>query len=168
MMIGTISLAFGQTANDYFHNGAQRYIGSELQQAIAAVQKGLEMEPDNPRLQALLEKLKEQQKQQQQNQQQQNEDQQKQDQQKQQQQNQDDQQDQKKEEEQKQQQQNQDQDQQKKDQQKQQPQPQEGEKKEISKKDAERILQALRSKEKENQKLRAIKLKGKKKVKKDW
>ena len=38
----------------------------------------------------------------------------------------------------------------------------------ISKEDAERILQAIRAKEKENQKLKKIPMIGKKKVEKDW
>ena len=162
---------FGQTANDYFHGSAQSYIDSKLDDAIAKVQRGLEIEPDNPKLQALLTKLKEQKEQQQQQQQQQqnqqnqqNQQDQKQDQQNQQnqdqqqkekqeqQQNQEDQQQQDEEKEKEQHQQPEDmKDQQNpEDQQQQQPlQPNQ-----ISKEDAERILQALRAKVKENQKLK--------------
>ena len=62
------SLLFAEDANTYYHMGAQGYIGGKLGEAIAAVERGLELEPGHPELQALYEKLKEQQEQQQQNQ----------------------------------------------------------------------------------------------------
>ena len=181
IIAGLLSLTLflgAQTSGDYFHSGAQYYIDSQLQQAIAAVTRGLEIEPQNPQLQALLEKLKEQQKQQQQNQdQQEQQDQEKeqQEQQDQEQQNQD-QQDQEKEQQEQQNQQDQEKEQQEqqKEQQKQEQDQQESgqeempEPKAISKADAERILQAMRAKEKENQKLRLPRVKAKKKVEKDW
>ncbi|MEL6823256.1 MAG: hypothetical protein AAFP70_15960 [Calditrichota bacterium] len=172
------SLLFAEDANTYYHMGAQGYIGGKLGEAIAAVERGLELEPGHPELQALYEKLKEQQEQQQQNhqdqqdqekqqeQQQQHQDQQEQQEQEQEQQQNENEDDQEKDE----QEQQQNQQEQNKDEEQQPPKPELGEeeKKDISKEEAERILQALRSKEKENKKLRKPKARGKGKVAKDW
>ena len=136
--------ASAQTSDSYFHDGAQTFIGNDLQGAITKVQEGLNRFPNDPKLNELLQKLEEEQeKQQQQQQNQQNQDQQ---QQNQDQQQQDQEQEGENEDQQEQQQENQD-DQESEQQQEQQPQPQElGE---MSKEDAQKILQALAQKEKE-------------------
>lgn len=167
LLIALGGTAFSQTAEDYYHHGANFYIDAVLQEAIAAVEKGLQMEPDNPKLQALLEKLKEQQQRQQQQQNSQ-QPQQNQDQQEQQQQPQQPDQNQEEQQEDQQQPQPDDQNQLEPPEAQQQPQPQEMTPKEISKEDAERILQALLSKEKENKELLRPKVAKKKKVSKDW
>ncbi|MCB0314012.1 MAG: hypothetical protein KDH84_12245, partial [Calditrichaeota bacterium] len=59
-----------QTAEGYYHQGAQLYIDARLGDAIAAVERGLQLDPGNPKLQALMEKLQEEQEKQQQQQQQ--------------------------------------------------------------------------------------------------
>lgn len=136
--------ASAQTADSYFHGGAQSFIGSDLQGAISKVQEGLNRFPNDPKLNELLQKLEEEQEKQQQQQEQQNQDQQEQNQDQQQQQEQE--QEGENEEQQEQQEQNED-DQQNPENQEQQPQPQEmGE---MSKEDAQKILQALAQKEKE-------------------
>jgi len=45
----------------YFHTAAQQYIDSDLQQALATVNEGLQIDPGNPRLHALREKIRQQQ-----------------------------------------------------------------------------------------------------------
>lgn len=141
-------LAAAQTADEYFHGGAQSYINSDLQTAITQVQQGLAQYPNDPKLNALLRKLQEEQEKQQQQQQQdqQDQDQQQQDQQDQEQQNQDQQQQNEDEQNQQEDQQQGDQDQQKPPEQ-QDGQPQQT--REISKEEAEQILKALAQKEKE-------------------
>ena len=70
-----------QNAEDYFHSGANSFINNDLPTAINEVNTGLSKYPNDPKLNALLEKLKEeQQKQQQQQNQQQDQQQQNQDQ----------------------------------------------------------------------------------------
>lgn len=68
-----------QDAGEFFHEGAQAYAHEEMAQAEQAVEQGLRLAPDDPKLLALKQKLEQQQQQQQQNQQ--NQDQQQQDQQ---------------------------------------------------------------------------------------
>ncbi|MTI86853.1 MAG: hypothetical protein FH748_02670 [Balneolaceae bacterium] len=164
--------AYAQGADEYFHNGAQSFIKSNLQEAISQVQQGLAQYPNDPKLNALMQQLREQeekQKQQQQNQSQnQNQDQQKQDQQQQNQQNQNsqDQQNQDKQEnKQNQQQQNQSNNQEN-------AKPQEGQPQslqQMSKAEAEKILKALAQKEKELLKeFKKQKTKGNTKHEKDW
>ena len=153
---------FAQTAGDFFHGGAQLYIDGKIRDSKELVGKGLKMFPKDPKLNALENKIKEEE----QNQQNQQQDQQQAQQQQQQQQG-----DQDKEQ---QNQQEQQQDLVKKDEQ----QKQQGEekqaqqidkKKELSKEEAERILQALRSDEKENQKLRRPEQPARRpRVEKDW
>jgi len=75
-----------QTAEDYFHRGAQFYVFGEKTNAVVEVATGLQKFPDDQKLRALAEILaKEEEEQKQQQQQQQNQDQKNQDQQKQQQ-----------------------------------------------------------------------------------
>lgn len=134
-----------QTADDYFHSGAQSYINADLQSAISQVQEGLNRFPNDPKLNSLLQKLEEEQEKQQQQQQQNQENQ---EQQEQDQQNQEQQEQEQSEEEQEQEQeqnegQNNEQDQ---------PEEQEGkpqDARELSKEEAEKILKALAQKEKE-------------------
>lgn len=168
-----ISLAAnGQSADTYFHSGAQAFINADLQQAIQQVQAGLQQFPNNPKLNALMEKLKEEQQrqqQQQQNQQQQDQqNQQQQDQQEQQQQDQQDKQDQQEEQDQ----QEQDQQQGKQDQDEKNAEemnPENMDMQQISKEEAEKILQALAQKEKELLKeFKKKKTDGSAKHEKDW
>lgn len=68
-----------QTAEDYFHLGAQNYIAENLEKAKTEVAKGLSLAPEHPQLkalEALLNQQQEQQQQQSQDNQDQNEDQQ--------------------------------------------------------------------------------------------
>ncbi len=170
-----------QSADDHYHNAAQLYIAANLDRAIEEAEAGLAVDPSHAKLQALLEELRQKKEEQEQQQQQQQEQQQEQ---QQQQQQEGEQQEQQQEQQQQQQQEQEEQEQQQQEQQQQQqagdpedqeqqeakPEPKPGEeKKELSKEDAERILQALRSKEKDNKKLRNIPVSGRKKrVEKDW
>lgn len=159
------SAAFAQSADQYFHNGAQSFINADLQTAISTVQQGLEQYPNDSKLNALLQKLQEEQEKQQQQQQ-----------------NQEQQQDQQNEQDQQQNQNEQDQEEQE---QEQQPEESEGENQnnqdpqemnpeqldsqQISKEDAEKILQALAQKEKELLKeFKKKKTDGSAKHDKDW
>jgi len=163
-----------EDANTLYHTGAQAYIGGNIADALTSVELGLALEPEHPELRTLYEKLKEEQEkqQQQQNQEQQEqekEEQEKQDQDQEQQDQEQQEQQEQKEQEQKEQEEQEEQDKDKQDQEQQpKPEPAEEEKKEISKEEAERILQALRSKEKENKNLRKPKGRAKGKVAKDW
>jgi len=166
--------ANGQSADTYFHSGAQAFINADLQQAIQQVQTGLQQFPNNPKLNALMKKLKEEQQRQQQqqkNQQQQQdqENQQKQDQQ-QQQQDQQDNQDQQKEQEQQEQEQNQQQGKQSQDEENaEEMNPENMDMQQMSKEEAEKILQALAQKEKELLKeFKKKKTDGSAKNEKDW
>lgn len=161
--------AFAQTAEEYFHGGAQSFIHADLQTAINQVQDGLTQYPNDTKLNALMEELQKEQERQQQNQDQQQEQQQDQNQENEQ-------------EEQEQDQQNQQQDEQEQEQQEQesegenqgeqspeemQSDPLESQK--ISKEDAEKILQALAQKEKELLKeFKKKKSDGSAKHEKDW
>ena len=49
--------AWAQTADDYFHEGAQQYLAEEYDQALQTVNAGLQVDPDNVRLQTLREHL---------------------------------------------------------------------------------------------------------------
>ncbi len=75
LLISIIGLAVcvrGQTADDYFHGGAQNYIWDEKEKATNAIYTGLRLFPDDAKLNALAVLLQKEQKQQQQQQQQQN------------------------------------------------------------------------------------------------
>ncbi|MGI9175626.1 MAG: hypothetical protein ACR2GR_09950 [Rhodothermales bacterium] len=50
-----------QTSDDYFHGAGQEYIGDALDDALATVDEGLQTYPDDGKLQALKEKLEEEQ-----------------------------------------------------------------------------------------------------------
>ncbi|MHB2155483.1 hypothetical protein ACX8XN_13980 [Calditrichota bacterium GD2] len=143
-----IQFASAQNAMEFFHLGANLYVRGQLEQAIQAVDQGLQKFPDDPYLKALKEKLEEQKKQQQQQQQQQ--------------------QNQQKQKEQQQQANENKQDQQKDQQKQQQAQTDQQKKKEMSKEEAERILRALKE---ENKKFKKEHLRvpaGRKQVEKDW
>jgi hypothetical protein len=58
IMIFCGSFAFGQTIDDYYHQAAQLYIGGKFNDAVAAISRGLEIDPNDARLQALLDKIK--------------------------------------------------------------------------------------------------------------
>lgn len=154
-----VTAATAQTADDYFHSGAQSFIGADLETAISQVQQGLVQYPNNPKLNALMQKLqeeKERQQQQQQNQEQQQQ--------------------------QSEQQQNEEQEQENKEQQKQESEgenqedqdpremnPEDLQSQQISKEDAEKILKALAQKEKELLKeFKKKKSDGSAKHDKDW
>ncbi|MGH1363076.1 MAG: hypothetical protein ACRBF0_05925 [Calditrichia bacterium] len=163
-----------EDANTLYHTGAQAYIGGNIADALTSVELGLALEPEHPELRTLYEKLKEEQEKQQQQQNQEQQEQEKQEKQEQQDQEQQDQEQQEQEQKEQEQKEQEQQDQEQQDKEKQdkeqqpKPQPAEEEKKEISKEEAERILQALRSKEKENKNLRKPKGRAKGKVAKDW
>ena len=55
-----------QTSGEYFHEAGQEYIGDALDEALATVDEGLRSYPDDSKLQALKEKLEEEQENQQQ------------------------------------------------------------------------------------------------------
>jgi Mg-chelatase subunit ChlI len=150
--------AFGQSADEYFHSGAQSFIGADLQSAIKRVQDGLNKYPNDVKLNALMQKLqeeKERQQEQQQNQEQQSE---------QEQQNENN--------EQQEQEEQQSQENEGQNQNEQEPQemnPEELDSQQISKEDAEKILQALAQKEKELLKeFKKKKTNGSAKHDKDW
>lgn len=52
--------ALAQSADAYFHKAAQQYVQGNPEQARTTVQRGLEVAPSDARLQALLEKLEQQ------------------------------------------------------------------------------------------------------------
>lgn len=87
LLILTLLSAKAQTADDFFHGGAQRFLTNNIPGALEVVTNGLQRFPEDEKLQKLYELLNQQQQQQQQNQDQQQEqdkqDKQKQDQQKQ-------------------------------------------------------------------------------------
>ena len=163
--ISAFNGAYAQSADDYFHQGAQTYVHGQLERAIAILTDGLKRYPYDARIKALLEKIKKQQKNQQQNKQnQQNQQQQNQKQ------NQQNKEDKQKQQQNKQNQQNNPQNQQQpRDQQK--PQTAQGKKereKPLSREEAERILKALQGKIEQGKKP-PIRIVGKKKkVEKDW
>jgi len=142
LMFALSSTVMAQTADDYFHDGAQTFIGGNLPGAISLVQQGILEYPDDQKLNELLVKLEEEQEQQQQNQQ--NQEQQEQEQ------NQDQEQNQNQQEQEQQEQEQQDEQEQNEEEQNpedQQSQPQQA--REISIEEAQKILQALAQKEKE-------------------
>lgn len=49
-----------QRATPYFHEAAQQYVNANLQQALATVNEGLRVAPDDARLQTLREKIRQQ------------------------------------------------------------------------------------------------------------
>ncbi|MEO0900371.1 MAG: hypothetical protein AAFY71_28435 [Bacteroidota bacterium] len=142
--------AFGQTAQEFYHQGAQQYIFGQKKEAIESVQQGLQLNPNDTDLKELYEILmKEEENQQNKDNQKENKDQQKEEEQKEQ-----DKQDQQK-------------DQQEQEQQeKQQP----SQPMNISQEDMEKLLQALQMEEEKLQKdmqKRKVKV-SKKKTAKDW
>lgn len=163
-----------QTAEDYFHGGAQDFIHADLQQAMSEVQAGLNQYPDDPKLNALMQMLKEEQEKQQQQQQDQNQQQQQDQNQNQQNQEEQEQQDQQQQDESKEGQ-NEEQDQEQSEGQEQgernpeEINPEELDAQQISKEDAEKILRALAQKEKELLKeFKKKKTDGSAKHDKDW
>lgn len=169
-MASASTAVYGQAADEYFHGGAQSFIKADLQTAINEVQSGLAKYPNDAKLNALMQKLKEEQKKQQQ-QQQQNQ-QQKKEQQNKENQDQKQQDQQQKDQEQKEQQKKEQQQSDGKDQEEQDPQevdPDKLQSKQISKEDAEKILKALAQKEKELLKeFKKKKTNGSAKHEKDW
>ncbi len=162
-LLAIVAPVFSQ-AEAYFNKGAQFYIHGQNAQAIQVLTEGLKRYPNDSRLKALLEKIKNQQKQQNQQQQQQQQNQnsqQKQD--KKQQQQQDSQKDQN----------NQapppkSENQPSQQDQKKQPQPQKGNPQKLTPEQAEQILKALEAKNDQSKKRRLL-IPGKKKtVEKDW
>jgi len=155
--------ALAQSADQYFHNGAQSFINADLQTAINTVQQGLDQYPNDSKLNALMQKLQEEQErqqQQQQNQEQQNQDQQSQ---------QDQQQNQNEQEQEEEQQPQESEGENKGEQEAQEMNPEELDSQQISKEDAEKILQALAQKEKELLKeFKKKKSDGSAKHEKDW
>ncbi|WP_018127421.1 hypothetical protein [Balneola vulgaris] len=170
-LLGTILLSLfatvvvqAQNADTYFHQSANSYINSQIQQALETVDEGLSRYPNDAKLNELKRKLEEEkEKQQQQQQQQQEQQQEEQDQDQEQQEQQNEEQDQ---------QEPQEQEQQNEEKKQQEPQPQDAEElesKEISKEDAEKILKALAQKEKELLKdFKKKKSKDSAKHDKDW
>lgn len=153
-----------QSADQYFHNGAQFFINADLQTSLNYVEEGLTEYPNDRKLNALYEKLKEEQEKQQQQQQQQQQEQQ---------QNQEQEQEQQQQDQQEQQQENQEQQESEGDEQnEQQPQeinPEDLQSQQISKEEAEKILRALAQKEKELLKeFKKKKSTGSAKHEKDW
>lgn len=149
-----------QSADQYFHNGAQYFINADLQTSLNYVEEGLMEYPNDRKLNALYEKLKEEQEKQQQQQQQEQQQNQKQEQKQEQQQDQ-------------QQQENQDQQESEGEEQgEQSPQevnPEDLQSQQISKEEAEKILRALAQKEKELLKeFKKKKSTGSAKHEKDW
>lgn len=171
---GFTASVWGQTSEDYFHGGAQNFIHSDLQKAISEVQAGLNQYPDDPKLNALMQMLQEEQeKQKQQQNQDQQQQEQNQDQQQQDQQQQDDQQNQQQNENNEGENEEQDQQQSEGEEQGQRnPEeinPEELDSQKISKEDAEKILRALAQKEKELLKeFKKKKTDGSTKNEKDW
>ncbi|MEX0724245.1 MAG: hypothetical protein WD357_04395 [Gracilimonas sp.] len=155
--------AFGQSADEYFHSGAQSFIGADLQSAINRVQNGLSKYPNDAKLNALMQKLQEEQERQQQQQDQQQQNQEQQSEQEQQQNENEEQQEQEEQQSQENEGQNQD------EQEPQEMNPEELDSQQISKEDAEKILQALAQKEKELLKeFKKKKSSGSAKHDKDW
>lgn len=166
LLVTTAVFAQSQTAEDYFHGGAQSFIQSDLQTAIDQVQTGLNQYPNNPKLNALMQKLQEEQKKQQQ---QQNQDQQQQQNQQNQQQQEQEQQNEEEQQEQENQEQEQSEGEEQQDQDPQEMNPEDLNSQQISKEDAEKILQALAQKEKELLKeFKKKKSDGSAKHDKDW
>lgn len=161
VLLLTAQTVSAQSAEEYFHNGGQSYIHSNLQDAISYVNEGLAKYPSDPKLTALLQKLEEEQKkQQQQDQQQQNQEEN--------QQNQEQQQDQQQQNEEQQQQQEQQPDGENGDEEND-PQQQAQQMGQMSKENAEKILQALAQKEKELLKeFKKKNTRGSAKHEKDW
>ncbi len=70
-ILSAVPLLRAQSADDYFHTAANEFINARIAPALQAVDDGLRIDPDNPRLNALKEKLEEEKQKQQQQQQQQ-------------------------------------------------------------------------------------------------
>jgi cell division protein FtsN len=166
IFVSLSAVVLGQSAESYFHNSAQSFINADLQQAIQEAQQGLQQYPNNPKLNALMQKLQEEQQRQQQQQDQENQEQQQEEQEQQQDQQQGDQKQQQQE------QQDQQQQEQGENQDEQNPEdmnPENMDMQKISKQEAEKILQALAQKEKELLKeFKKKKTNGSAKHEKDW
>lgn len=149
LMLGLGSTVVAQSAKEYFHQGAQQYIFGKKQEAIASVQQGLQLDPNDAELKELYEILmkEEEEKKNQDQQDKENED---------------------KQDENKEQDQKNDQQQDQKDQQQQQNKPSQPQ--QMSKEDLEKLLQALQMEEEKLQKeLQKKKVKvSRKKTTKDW
>lgn len=76
LLVALAPSAYAQDASDFFHGGAQHFIGESLDDAAKTVAEGLAQHPDDAQLQELQRLIQEAQEQQQQNQGQENEDQQ--------------------------------------------------------------------------------------------
>ncbi len=59
-LLGLAAPAAAQSVADYYHAAAQLYIGEQNQRAEAAAEAGLALDPDDAKLRALLEKIREQ------------------------------------------------------------------------------------------------------------
>lgn len=55
-------LCFSQAPQDYFNSGSQLYVESKPQEALQKIKEGLQRFPNDPKLQALADKLKEEEK----------------------------------------------------------------------------------------------------------
>jgi len=74
VIVWSVVSVSAQNGDEYFHQGANLYIEKHLNEARRSVELGLQLYPENPKLQALLEKMnEEQEKQQDQQDQEQNE-----------------------------------------------------------------------------------------------
>jgi Ca-activated chloride channel homolog len=140
--------SFSQTVDDYFHGASNFYVNGKNQRAKNEIHEGLKISPSDARLNSLQELIKEEEKQQeqQQNSQEEQEGDEKEDQEGQ----------------------NEDQNEEQQQEEQQQAQQVEEEKDQMSKEDAERILEALKNDEQDNQKLRKPKKGGRRSVAKDW
>lgn len=166
LLLSFLSLpVLAQSADQYFHNGAQYFINADLQTSLNYVEEGLMNYPNDRKLNALYEKLKEEQEKQQQQQQQEQQQQNQQDQE----QEQEQQQDQQNQEQQENQENQESEGEQQNEQQPQEMNPEELESQQISKEEAEKILRALAQKEKELLKeFKKKKSTGSAKHEKDW
>lgn len=60
LVLGGAPVAAQSSADIFFHEAAQRYVGGDLEAARQAVDRGLDVAPSDPRLLALREKLRQQ------------------------------------------------------------------------------------------------------------
>ncbi len=143
-----VNNSFSQTVDDYFHGASNFYVNGQNQRAKNEIQQGLHIAPNDAKLNSLQELLKEEeeQKQQQQDNQEEQEGDEKEDQEGQ----------------------SEDQNEDQQQEEQQEAQQVEEDKEQMSKEDAERILEALKNDEQDNQKLRKPKKGGKRPVDKDW
>ena len=59
-LLMTAAGASAQSAADYYHNAAGQYINGEMEAAEQATEAGLAIDPDDAKLQALLERIRQQ------------------------------------------------------------------------------------------------------------